>query len=373
MKTIDREESIKIKGLAMIFIVLHNFLHLISNVRENEMSFDLDRLYIFFEAIQTIPSGIPTFSISFFGAYFVQIFIVLSAYGLTKKRMASPKLDFQKQAYPPIFKIYSLFLPVFVFHGIIYLAMMPAAESFQDEFISFGLNSLFFLVGIYNFSYDTLFGSPMSILSAGPWWFCFLIIQFYLLFPVLFLVVKKLDARWWSAVLVSYILIYALLPMTELHGIPLFANAPGHLPEFLLGIALALRPSIQLKGKHACLGLIVFILSMTNKWTFPLTFLSAAIVTLYFSRLFFSKIDQWALPSNIFLVIGNASMFMFITNAQIRNITLRIFENAHPLMMLLGALLHLGLVFLVSILYGRLYNRKIKGRMDALVVRLFPN
>ena len=48
MEEISREESVKLKGVAMCVIVLHNFVHLISGVKENEMAFDEERLKLFF-------------------------------------------------------------------------------------------------------------------------------------------------------------------------------------------------------------------------------------------------------------------------------------------------------------------------------------
>ena len=85
MNDISREESAKLKGMAMCIIVLHNFVHLISGVKENEMSFDAERLKLFFHAVAEQPSGLATWLFSFLGSYGVQIFILLSGYGLAKK------------------------------------------------------------------------------------------------------------------------------------------------------------------------------------------------------------------------------------------------------------------------------------------------
>ncbi len=368
MNDISIDESLRIKGIAMIFIVLHNFLHLISGVKENEMSFDFDRINTFFESVANTPTGTPNFVISFLGAYFVQIFITLSAYGLTRKAIASGQTNYKLMAIPPILKVYSLIFPVFAFYSLLnlFIDVSGGGEGIAVMF----LNEILFLLMAYNFSYDTLFGSPIPVLSAGPWWFCFLIIQLYLLFPIFFFIVKKIGSAWWLIVVIAYIFIYAALPFSEAAGFPIFANAPGHLPEFIFGIALAMYPAVRVRWWHALVGLIVFCLSITNSWTFPLTFLSSSIVILFCCRHFLRLTENCRRCQASLLFFGNASMFMFIVNAQVRNITLRLYENTHPLIMLAGGCIHLGLVLLVAFLYGYVYHRKIKKHLIFITNKL---
>lgn len=59
----------------------------------------------------------------------------------------------------------------------------------------------------------------------------------------------------------SYVVIYALFPLTEKLNIPLFGNFPGHIPEFLLGIGLAMFKDIKVNGKILLISIIIFILS----------------------------------------------------------------------------------------------------------------
>lgn len=262
---------------------------------------------------------------------------------------------------------------MFVFHATLELIYNLLSDVGWQEIAIQLLNSLSFLMMAYNFSYETLFGSPISILSTGPWWFIFLIAQLYLFAPILFVILKRLGIRWWLGIIVAYLLIYACLPLTESHDIPLFANAIGHFPEFVLGMGLALYPN-RLGWRHGLLCVIIFGLSIMNKWTFPLSFLSAGVVSLLAGRYVCAFLSKYHRGDRVLLFLGGISMFMFVLNAQIRNITLQIYEGAHPNVMLLGACVHLMIVILVAAMYGRIHMKKFQKWLDVLVerVRGFP-
>ncbi len=74
------------KGIAIIMIVMHNFFHwLPPKIGENEQDFKAERLETYFHVIYNQPELFFQSSLSFLGHYGVQIFLFLSAYGLTKK------------------------------------------------------------------------------------------------------------------------------------------------------------------------------------------------------------------------------------------------------------------------------------------------
>ena len=89
MEEISREESVKLKGVAMCVIVLHNFVHLISGVKENEMAFDEERLKLFFLCHRRAAIRIGDLASVFFGSLWCSnIYFVERFYGLAKKFIA---------------------------------------------------------------------------------------------------------------------------------------------------------------------------------------------------------------------------------------------------------------------------------------------
>ena len=84
-----------------------------------------------------------------------------------------------------------------------------------------------------NLSPETLF------LVCGPWWFFSLIIQLYLLFLFLYKFIQK-DISNIVLICFSYLLIALYWMKYCGTGIGLYANAIGHIPEFSLGIFVAI-------------------------------------------------------------------------------------------------------------------------------------
>jgi len=125
-------------------------------------------------------------------------------------------------------------------------------------------------------------------------------------------------------------------------------------------MGLALYPN-RLGWRHGLLCVIIFGLSIMNKWTFPLSFLSAGVVSLLAGRYVCAFLSKYHRGDRVLLFLEGISMFMFVLNAQIRNITLRIYEGAHPNVMLLGACVHLMIVILVAAMYGRIHMKKFHG------------
>src|SRR5882724_4001424 len=83
-------DTTALKGAAILSITLHNYFHrLLTNVHENQFSFGPQRVFEFTSAVID-----PRYSLqallTFLGHFGVQIFIFLSAYGLTRKHGSKP-------------------------------------------------------------------------------------------------------------------------------------------------------------------------------------------------------------------------------------------------------------------------------------------
>src|SRR5512146_540068 len=84
LSDLDFRDVTALKGLAISAIVFHNYFHLINPAHENEFDFDPMRFRVLLETI-VHPSLLIQTLFSFFGHFGVQVFIFLSAYGITKK------------------------------------------------------------------------------------------------------------------------------------------------------------------------------------------------------------------------------------------------------------------------------------------------
>lgn len=101
-----RDTSI-MKGFAIICIVFHNYFHwLWPSPGENEMNFFPAAVSKLFELLGQRPGEFVNILFSYFGHYGVQLFILVSGYGLAVSMMNRPKswsafvLDRLKKLYP---------------------------------------------------------------------------------------------------------------------------------------------------------------------------------------------------------------------------------------------------------------------------------
>ena len=78
-------DTLIMRGIAIFFIVVHNLLHLILPVTENEFTYERVRYDMFIENALDQPQWVWADIFSFLGWYGVAVFIFLSGYGLSRK------------------------------------------------------------------------------------------------------------------------------------------------------------------------------------------------------------------------------------------------------------------------------------------------
>ena len=191
-----------IKGIGILLIMFHNFFHWMSPwTGENEFDFELVRVQKFWNGMVKSPENFINTSLSFFGHYGVQIFVILSGYGLAMKYIKSgKKINFFPFITSRLSKIYTLF----IIGAIIAITYNYAIGSSPSP----GLAK----VMAYKFLFiHTLI--PGQIFSYnGPWWFFALIVQLYLFFPLLFNTIKKkkdiLNWKHFAALLIVFYILY---------------------------------------------------------------------------------------------------------------------------------------------------------------------
>lgn len=99
-------QAFTIKGIAIILIVLHNFIHYACDLKENEIFFDPNVLPHIVNVICNDPSAIFNGILSYLGHFGVQLFILLSGFGLTKKYLSVEKIIYKEYIIPRLVKIY---------------------------------------------------------------------------------------------------------------------------------------------------------------------------------------------------------------------------------------------------------------------------
>ena len=217
-----RDTSI-IKGFAILCIVFHNYFRwLAPSPGENEFSFSPLHVRTLFQQLGQQPGEFVNILFSYFGHYGVQLFIMISGFGLALSMMNRPR-TWESFVLTRLKKLYPLLLTALVFFFFGKLLMEGKGLS-EWELKEIGYKLLFIHTLIPN--------SGVSL--CGPWWFFALIFQLYLLFPLLFHCMKKWGWKaFWVVCAVSYGLIFLFREYLDLyHGTIIMQNAPGHLPEF---------------------------------------------------------------------------------------------------------------------------------------------
>ncbi|MCF0206206.1 MAG: acyltransferase, partial [Bacteroidales bacterium] len=265
IKAISKQQTNILKGVAIFMILCHNFFHWVEpmNSMENEFVFSVDNIIAFFNSIIAKPTEIINILFSYFGHFGVQIFIFISGYGLAMSFKNKP-LPWGRFVVDRLKKIYPLLVVAILFF-ILARYITDYRFSTLSELRSFGYKLLF----LHTF----IPGEGESV--NGPWWFFGLIIQLYLLFHVVYYLIKKYNIKAFIGICcLSYLFIYlSLYTHFVVGGVKLMHNAIGHLPEFSLGVLFAQKEEFRVRRYWAVIALVVFCLGNYFKIFFPFTFL----------------------------------------------------------------------------------------------------
>ena len=300
------------KGVGILLIVLHNFFHWIPpGTGENEWDFSSARIVNLYNGLIQHPLECINLFFSYFGHYGVQIFIFISGVGLALS-MQSKNKNWGTFMIERLKKLYSLMITGFVF--LFFYEILFNWKLFGWYHYREFLYKLLFL-----HTFNITKGSALSL--TGPWWFFGLIFQLYVVFPLLFKMIKKYHIKSFVLIcLISYLWIYISQYVYSPEAyILLLQNVPGHLPGFALGILLALNPGKKIHPVWGILSLVIFALGNFYKPFFPLTFLSITVL-FYWG---FSKISPFVLNKTpkiktVLCYYGAISMILFAIHGPLR-------------------------------------------------------
>ena len=305
LEDLDLKDTTILKGLAIIQIVLHNFFHWIGPTNQNEFTFNPDRFPLFLVTVVKPALALQAI-FTFFGHFGVQVFIFLSAYGLTKSHWDGSS-TWGSFMWSRIKKLY----PVFLLIVIPWYAGVCANAGMVKTWHSIGPEFVCMLLGI-----STLLGYGLPV--VGPWWFIPFIMQFY----AIWLPMRKLARRFgWQGLallfLACLIAVYTLNPLLAHWNINLMQTPIGRMSGLCLGVFAArypLRMNSLPGAALAVAGTILVVLGSFYAAFFPLTFLGAILVWLWTYTVLRAQLRRLFLLE----LVGRYSLVMFLLNGLVR-------------------------------------------------------
>ena len=304
----QRDTSI-LKGVGILSIVFHNFFHWTYPAPgENEFDFAALRVENLFRLLGDKPGECVNLLISYLGHYGVQLFLLVSGFGLAVSMLRKEK-DWGSFMLDRFKKLYPLLLTgiVVCFIGLV---VMEKRVFSANEWREIGYKLLFI--------HTLLPNSGLSI--NGPWWFFGLILQLYLVFPLLFRWIRRWGWKAFAAIcLCSYAMIFLFRYVLDLHhGTILMMNAPGHLPEFCLGVLLAFNDGKKIPVWWLLVSVVVFCLGNVFAVFYPFTFLSLSLILVFAYQGLKSLKIKKAWLGNALAYFGGISMLLFAVHGYFR-------------------------------------------------------
>ncbi|WP_417588596.1 acyltransferase family protein [Owenweeksia hongkongensis] len=338
---INKEQTEIIKGVGILFIMFHNLFHWIEPITEqNEFIFDSQNVQDLIFSISNYPLEIINIWFSYFGHYGVQLFIFISGYGLTISYLSKPQ-DYSYFIKNRISKIYPPLL-------LVLLALLTY-KSFTGALSTEWLASAFIKILMVH---TLIPGEALSI--SGPWWFYGLIVQLYILFIPLFYVIKRWNWKGFlSTLALAYLLIFYLYDPFLNYDLYIMGNAPGHIPEFSLGILLALKPDFSVRKIYIPILLLLFILGNFYFALFPFTFIVVAYLFIVFVLYLFKK--KTVITKSL-IFYGKISMYLFAIHGLCRGPFAKIaLDSATPFMTIVMGILFVASVTLAAFIFREGY------------------
>ena len=245
------------KGLAILFVV---YFHFFRTVFEHYQPPPNDWSSVAAATMSILRSA--WWQVSGLGFHAVGAFIILSGWTLMQSTMAraeSNHVAWGKWYFARFVRLYPMY---WVAHLVYLISPFVARLEPVDERIILSLLGLRFINIEMNFMY----------LNAA-WWYFGMLIQFYLIFPLLFLAARKFGA--WIFLLIAcalgFFVRYLMLDVYPVHGLwTLGGFAICRLPEFALGMALGMwhaksGPRVEwllLRGPGLIAGLLLYPLAL---------------------------------------------------------------------------------------------------------------
>lgn len=306
---ISKDDTSIFKAIAIILIVLHNYYRWVEPITgENEFYFNESYIRKSLDLLSTNLFQFFNVFFNYIGHFGVQIFIFLSAYGLTKGYLGKKSFSYQNYIYKRFRKIYpTLLLSAFamIIFNIAAHGNLPSKGTLIDIGIQLSLLSTFM--------------PEKALVVVGPWWFFSFIFQFYLVFPLLLKFLKKnKNAALIIVSLIGYVLVIFVNPLLLKYKINMMQTVFGHLPEICIGIWFASHKQFKLNLLIYILFWGIFLLGNYYKAFWYLSHLSFIVVVFPILHWLSRYIGRFNIANKILLFIGTVSVYIFATHGFLR-------------------------------------------------------
>jgi uncharacterized sulfatase len=312
------EDSSIIKGIGILLIAFHNFFHWIApSAKENEFSFSADGIHNLFNGIGQQPLESINLIFSFWGHFGVQLFIFISGYGLMRAYQ-NKKFSWGQFVSKRINKLW----PTFFFAMIVFYSL------YRLFYFHFTINNDVIISYFLKISFLSNFFPKETFSLNGPWWFYSMIVQLYMVFPLLLWLHRKFGNV--SLVIISgfaYLLSYIYNPWFVENGSSLYFFFSANIPVFSLGIALGAKEKIQYNHLIGLGALILFGLGnyFLSFWYIShLMFTISSLVAIYY---LFLRNKKHGYFYKTILFYGELSMYLFAIHGFLRYPFIKIAEE----------------------------------------------
>lgn len=312
----NKIECSALRGIAIIFIMLHNYCHWLPiAIPENEFSFDVGKYIQFWHVIRWDTFFIQFFS--FWGHLGVAVFVFLSGYGLVLKYDNSNInwksfiiKHYQKLCIPMVFGFIAYYVAIYIINydnGQDLSSIIPIKRFIAQ------------ITLIINF-----LPNPHRLIEPGPYWYFGLTMQLYLIY--LFLVHKRSISYITVIALCVFIISLYLEPNPKLL-ISTKYNFTGWLFPFIYGIMMGRKnydPSIL--QTYATVGITLLLIPLFGYSYY--TWLLIPLIVAIFATHIIRFIPQRA--NYIFEAIGRISLYIFVLHPITRELTIQYGQNGKP-------------------------------------------
>ncbi|MDH5424042.1 MAG: acyltransferase [Gammaproteobacteria bacterium] len=306
----DRYTANLYKFWAILLIVLHNFFNSVEmrpHLGMNEFSFSSNRLLNLFDiVIHDALSSIHAFFI-FFGHYGVQVFVFVSAYGLTKKFSQQDRLGYFRFQLSRLNKLYLPFLLAMILYVLSLVARIVLyGDVVLDEtlWVSLFLKSTL----VYNLVPNEVFS------LVGPWWFLSFIFQFYLIYPFIY---KLISGKYIKLAIAIFLLLFInevlLTDFLRENGLYIKTTVFGQYQVIYFGVIAAL---IKFTPGLYSLVVSVCMLVLGNMFE-PLWYLShffSLITFLSLVEILRNNLVSFKMPEKLVNYMAAISVYLFLVN-----------------------------------------------------------
>ena len=339
MKHIEltRAESAALKGIAILFIALHNFFHWLPfAVSENEYQYNYYKTYHMYEHVKQLSPNLFIDFFSYFGHYGVPVFVFLSGYGMAKKyESGKPVPSFLK------FTSYN-FLKFWKLMFLAYVLFFVADFYYHNYSVCSRWNVIDVLC---NFTYIVnLLPNPDKNVYPGPYWYFSLTLQLYFFY---YLLIMRTGRRVLSVSIVTSILLQAVamfyIDAPGQHDAIQYLryNFVGSLLPFCMGVWMARYP-IPFNRWMIIPAAGITVLCCFN----ALSWLAAPFFVVVMAVCFIKFVHSKGI--SVLAWLGALSSYVFVIHPSIRLFTIGWGKSGSPY---LAALTYMGVTLVLAIGY----------------------